>query len=252
MIIKQLSVSVAGKEHSQHNEPGQDCCRSGAFRFKGQDYFVGIVADGAGSTTHGGIGAEIACERMYMQIVSMIRREEPLGDVTDEELRNWITTTRETIAEEAQNNNLQINDYACTLIGVITSNDHAIYFQIGDGCIVTSNESGYKTVFWPERGEYANTTYFLSESSYVEHIKTKHEDTVPNEIALFTDGIQDLVLSYADETVHEGFFRPLFTRFRESSDEGSTLATYLTKLFLSDEINARSDDDKTLVLAINN
>ena len=55
----------------------------------------------------------------------------------------------------------RIKDYACTLLGVVAANDHALCFQIGDGCIVTGDGSRYHTTFWPDQGEYANTTFLF-------------------------------------------------------------------------------------------
>jgi len=252
MTWKHLSLSVTGKSHSDRNEPGQDYYRAGALRFSDHDFFIGLAADGAGSTTHGGIGAEIACETLYLQILSVIRKEVNISSVTDDDIRAWISASREAIAARAQGNGQRIKDYACTLIGVVATNDQALYFQIGDGCIVTSNGTGYRTIFWPEQGEYANTTYFVSDDAFMEHIKIEHHDAAPGDLALFTDGLQNLVLSFSTRTVHEGFFKPLFAALRKKPDNGfADLTTHLTALLSRDDVNARSDDDKTLILAVN-
>lgn len=248
MIYKHISVSVTGKSHLDRDEPGQDSCRSGAFRYVDKDFFVGIVSDGAGSTSHGGIGAEMICEKMYMQIIYAIRGGKELSTVTDEDLKEWISNARQAIITESEKNNLRINDYACTLIGVVTTDNYALYFQIGDGCIVIGNNEEYSTVFWPEQGEYANSTYFISDEMYVDHLKIEHQEKVPKKIAIFTDGIQGLVLSFTTKTVHAGFFDPIFKVL--ASGLPDELTRYLNTLFVSKEINARSDDDKTLVLAM--
>lgn len=252
MTWKHLSLSVTGKSHSDRNEPGQDYYRTGVLRLSDRDFFVGLVADGAGSTSCGGVGAEIACETMYRQVLSGIRTADTLSAITDENVRTWISASRDAIATRAGGNGQRIRDYACTLIGVVATGDHTICFQIGDGCIVTRNGTGYRTVFWPEQGEYANTTFFVSDDTYKEHLKIERYETAPDEIAIFTDGLQNLVLSFASKTVHEGFFSPLFGALRKKPDNGfADLSTHLTALLTRDDVNARSDDDKTLVLAVN-
>jgi len=252
MTWKHLSLSVTGKSHSDRNEPGQDYCRTGALRFSDRDFFIGLAADGAGSTTHGGVGAEIACETLYLKILSVIREGDNISSVTDDDIRAWVTAAREAIATRAQGEGKRIKDYACTLIGVVATSDQALYFQIGDGCIVTGDGTGYNTIFWPEQGEYANTTYFVSDDAFLAHIKIERHETAPNEIALFTDGLQNLVLSFSTRTVHDGFFRPLFAALRKKPDNGfADLTTHLTALLSRDDVNARSDDDKTLILAVN-
>ena len=252
MTWKHLSLSVTGKSHSDRNEPGQDYCRTGAVRFSDRDFFIGLAADGAGSTTHGGSGAEIACETLYLQILSVIRKREDISSVTNDEVKAWVSTSRDAIVARAQDEGQRLKDYACTLIGVIIADDHALAFQIGDGCIVVGDKGGYRTVFWPEQGEYANMTFFVSDDDFLEHVRIAREEIPPDEIALFTDGLQNLVLSFSTRTVHEGFFRPLFTALRKKPENGGAdLTQHLIALFSRDDVNARSDDDKTLILAVN-
>ena len=252
MSWKYLSSSVTGTAHSDRNEPGQDYCRTGAVSFGGQDFFIGLAADGAGSTTQGGTGAEIACEALYLRILSAIREGGNLSSITDGEIRTWVTTSREAILTRAQEDSQRLKEYACTLIGAVLSNDQAVFFQIGDGCIVTGDDSGYRTVFWPEQGEYANTTFFVTDEEFLEHIRIERRERPPAEIALFTDGLQNLVLSFSTRSVHEGFFRPLFAALRKNPGKGGfDLTSHLHALLSSSDVNARSDDDKTLILAVN-
>jgi len=253
MTWKHLSLSVTGKSHSARNEPGQDYCRAGALRFSDRDYFVGLAADGAGSTSRGGVGAEIACETLYARILDAIRGGETLpADPDTGAVKAWISECRDAVAARAAADGQPLREYACTLIGVVATEGYLLCFQIGDGCIVTGDGTGYRTVFWPEQGEYANTTFFVTDDAFLEHIKTESGTTSPAEIAIFTDGIQNLVLSFSTRTVHEGFFRPLFAALRKNPENGFVdLSRHLRALLSSDDVNARSDDDKTLVLAVN-
>ena len=252
MSWKHLALSVTGRSHSDRNEPGQDYCRAGSVTFADRDFFIGLAADGAGSTTRGGTGAEIACETLYLQILSAIRGGNSLCQVTEDEIKAWISASREAILSRAQGDGQRPKEYACTLIGVVLSADHALFFQIGDGCIVTGDEAGYHTVFWPEQGEYANTTFFVTDEDFLAHVKIDRREKPPCETALFTDGLQNLVLSFSTRTVHEGFFRPLFTALRKNPEKGGVdLTAHLMALLTSNDVNARSDDDKTLVLAVN-
>ena len=52
------------------------------------------------------------------------------------------------------------------MLGFVSGDRYSTYFQIGDGGIVVSNEENYDTVFWPEQGEYANTTFFISDDAF--------------------------------------------------------------------------------------
>jgi|SRR5208283_3000927 len=252
MTWKHLSLSVTGKSHTARNEPGQDYCRAGSLRVSDRDFFISIASDGAGSTTNGGVGAEIACESLYCQILSAIHEGKTISSVTNDEVRTWISLSREAIVARAKQDGQRVKDHACTLIGVVMTFDYALFFQIGDGCIVFGDKTGYSTVFWPEQGEYANMTYFVTDDDFLEHIRIDHKVSPPEEIAVFTDGLQNLVLSFSSRTVHDGFFRPLFAALRSEPGNGcGSLSTHLTTLLLRDDVNARSDDDKTLILAVN-
>jgi len=73
----------------------------------------------------------------------------------------------------------------------------------------------------------------------------------PEQIALFTDGIQNLALSFAQKQAHAGFFQPLFAALRnDPATAFSDFAGQLRRFLLRDDVSARSDDDKTLVLAV--
>ena len=153
MRWKHACASVTGKSHAGRGEAGQDACRAGA--------------DGAGSTTEGGRGAEIACDTIWEKIASTLEVQGGLGTVTDDDVRSWVTAAREAITAESQASGKQLREYACTLLCAAAGNGRALFFQIGDGAIVTGKDAGYEVIFWPEQGEYANTTFFITDEQYL-------------------------------------------------------------------------------------
>ncbi|MGB7788819.1 PP2C family serine/threonine-protein phosphatase [Methanoregula sp.] len=252
MRWKITGSSVTGRSHADRGETGQDCHRAGCIRIGDNEYFIGLVADGAGSTTHGGQGAELACGCMYDRITNALRVDGDISRIADKEIRGFVTASRDAISAEAEATGKRLKDYACTLLGAVSGQGHTLFFQIGDGAIVVSADGGeYDTIFWPEQGEYANTTSFVSDEQFLEHLGICHRDSTPCEIAIFTDGLQTLALSFAQKKAHPGFFRPLFDALRQHPDGGfldfsGQLSGFLTR----DDVSARSDDDKTLVLAV--
>jgi hypothetical protein len=72
-----------------------------------------------------------------------------------------------------------------------------------------------------------------------------------DEVALFTDGIENLVLHRATRSVHEPFFNQMFRAVRESKAVGidQGLGDALGRYLSSPAVCDRTDDDKTLVLA---
>jgi hypothetical protein len=251
MTWKYTSSSVTGRSHADRGESGQDYHRAGSVRIADDEFFIGLAADGAGSTTDGGRGAAIACETAWSGVIATLRQDGDLSRVTDDMIRHWVTAARDAIAAEAAGTGKQLKAYACTLIGAVTGRDHALFFQIGDGAIVVGAGGEYRTIFWPEQGEYANTTFFVTDESYLDRLSILHCGSSPGEIALFTDGLQNLVLSFSQKKAQAGFFRPLFDALRNDPGNGfSGLSGGLGSFLSRDDISARSDDDKTLVLAL--
>jgi len=250
MRWKFTHASVTGKAHTDCGENCQDSCRAGTILHAGSEIFIGIAADGSGNTTDGGRGAEIACGTLYEHISEAIRNSGDLSGITDEDIRKCITATREKIVADAGERGKPVTEYACTILGSVAVHDCAIFFQIGDGAIVTRSGVEYETIFWPEQGEYANTTFFMTDEQYLDHLHIHYAGS-PDEIALFTDGLQNLVLSFSQKKAHSGFFKPLFDALQKNPDDGFfDFCTQLGSFLGRDDICERSDDDKTLVLAM--
>jgi hypothetical protein len=124
--------------------------------------------------------------------------------------------------------------------------------QIGDGVVVVadSEEQVYGHVFWPDRGEYANTTHFVTQDEALEHLRFASVRREIVEVALLTDGLQSIALNYQQQTAHQPFFGGLFAPLR-TAEEGwsSELSKSLMEFLSSPRVNEKTDDDKTLVLA---
>jgi hypothetical protein len=65
-------------------------------------------------------------------------------------------------------------------------------------------------------------------------------------IAVCTDGVAHLAIRYSDQTPHPGFFVPLF----DFAQAPGSSESELEELLNSDRVNERTDDDKTLVIAV--
>ena len=251
MSWKCSASSVTGRSHTDRGERGQDYSRAGTLQIGDHTFFIGLAADGAGSTTDGGRGAEIACETLWDCIIDTLREEADISDISDDRVKEWVTASRDAVNTESESAGKRIRNYACTLLGAISGDSWAVFFQIGDGAIVIKRDSAYETIFWPEQGEYANTTFFLSDETYLEHLMVRHCNVSPMETALFTDGLQTLALSFSAKQAHTGFFQPLFMALqRDPGNDFSAFSHQLTRFLLRSDVSARSDDDKTLVLAV--
>ena len=247
---KIIRAAVVGTSHTDSNLSCQDDCYADVIRITdGSDYLVCLVSDGAGSAQEGGKGAELACVTARSSIVATLGNlRPPLLDRSS--LRSGLKNIRRAIYETADANALTARDYACTLLGAVVSPNKAIFFQIGDGAIVASSGYAQGVVFWPESGPYANMTNFVTEEDALAHLLISVTSTYIDEVALFTDGIQRLALSFEEHIPHTPFFEPMFNVLRRQNPvECEILDEQLARFLNSPQLNERTDDDKTLVLA---
>jgi Protein phosphatase 2C len=248
-----VAASVIGTSHEKTGAACQDAndCRIYASS-AGEKVLVAAVADGAGSAVCGGEGAAATCRALLGLIDEHFGSGRTVEQVTKDKVASWIATIQNLLAEEAKAVSRERRDFACTILGLIVGESCTACLQVGDGVIVLadSEEHAYGHVFWPDRGEYANTTHFVTEDGTVEHLQFEFINRRVVEAALLTDGLQTIALNYQQRTAHEPFFKGLFAPLRTAKDGCSReLSDSLAAFLSSPRVNEKTDDDKTLVLA---
>jgi hypothetical protein len=212
-----------------------------------------VVSDGAGSAARGEVGAGLACAYFHRAIADYLADGRRVADLGREQLAGWLLGFCDEVETLAEAEEREARDFACTLLGAIVEADQAAIIQIGDGAVVVAagpDPDAFSVVFWPRRGEYANQTYFATDADAPEQAELALIDRAIDEVALLTDGLQGLALTYATRAAHAPFFRPVFAAVRNEPPGESTRLTAALAAFLgSSRVNERSDDDKTLVLA---
>lgn len=248
-----VAASVIGTSHEKAGGTCQDAngCQIFASR-GGEKVLTAAVADGAGSAVCGGEGAARTCRALLGLMDGHLDSGRSVEEITAETVKSWITTIQNALEEEARAASRERRDFACTILGLVAGESCAACLQIGDGVIVLadSEERAYGYVFWPDRGEYANTTHFVTEDDAIEHLQFDSVKRRVVEAALLTDGLQSIALNYQQRSAHEPFFRGLFTPIR-TAEEGCSreLSDSLAAFLSSPRVNEKTDDDKTLVLA---
>lgn len=249
-------TSVIGTSHEKTGLPCQDagCCRVISDP-DGKHVLLAVACDGAGSASRSLDGATLAVDRFLQDFVDAGRRS-GLDGINREFVEDWLCRLRAEIRDRAEADDLNPREFACTILGAVVGQDRAAFFQIGDGAIVVSNRAepdDYGWVFWPQHGEFANQTNFVTQENALEVLEFELEDQCVDEIAMFTDGIERLVLDLQEKTAHAPFFRTLFgwlVQTEPAAVNGEIPASEVMSRYLgSKQINDRTDDDKTLILA---
>jgi serine/threonine protein phosphatase PrpC len=246
-------ASVVGTSHLKSSLPCQDASRGGIFvEPNGEEILLAVASDGAGSAARAQLGAQLACDLFVDEVKAHFAGQRGWERLAEGFIQNWIGRFQ-TLAAGRSGEIQKTQDFACTLLAAVVGRERAAYFQIGDGAMVESRREEpdrYSVVCWPQQGEYANTTNFLTDADAAEKVFCELKNCAIDELALFTDGLQSLVLDYRVRSAHSPFFAPLFAWLRPRSGGhlpqlSNSLAAYLN----SEKINSRTDDDKTLILA---
>lgn len=241
--------SVIGTSHIRSSQPCQDASRVVCHHSQGRDVLIAVCADGAGSAAWSGEGAILARDTAIAALCGLIDGELRLADITKADIVSVCKSARAALRDASHSLGVAIRELASTLLIAIVDESDAVFVQLGDGAIVVNDVNGFRWVFWPQNGEYANTTYFLTDEGFEERLQVLvEEDVAIDEIALFTDGLERLALSFAKRVVHGPFLEPMLDHLRRISD-ASSLSQPLCAFLSSDGVNARTDDDKTLILA---
>jgi hypothetical protein len=249
-------TSVIGTSHEKNGLPCQDagCCRIVSDP-EGRHVLLAVACDGAGSASRSLDGATLTVDR-FLKEFSEATRHSGLDGITKEFVGDWLSRLRAEIRDRAEVAELSPREFACTILGAVIGQDRAAFFQVGDGAIVVSNRAepdDYGWVFWPQHGEFANETNFITQDNALEVLEFELEERCVDEVAMFTDGIERLVLDLQEKTAHAPFFRTLFgwliktepVAVSEEIPASEVVSHYLG----SKQINDRTDDDKTLILA---
>lgn len=244
-----VGASVAGTSHLKSGLPCQD-----AFRYELllSGVLVMALSDGAGSAAKAADGSTLAVE----VAVSFLKEEITAGEPSTEEVflghdmvQKAFAAARTALVQQASRSNRPLRDYAATLMVLILAKDCTIGGLIGDCAAVMLDEAGQLTSLCrPQTGEYANMTHFLTQPDALQQLDVQIRAYRAQAVAVFSDGLSNLALNLVQNKPYAPFFTPLFA-FTAAIENEQAAQTQLRTFLGSERINARTNDDKTLVLA---
>lgn len=248
-----ISASELGTAHISTGQPCQDH-RVVKVIPNGRDerLLLVVTSDGAGSAAHSEEGSALVCKQALHWLEwrlsagdDFLKPEDGLTLIHD------LQTQLENYAAEEERG-YAVRDLACTINVAALTPIQAWFLQVGDGAtIIQGQDRPLEVVFWPDNGEYANHTYFVTDVSD-EHIHVRVVEAELDRVAVMTDGIQTLALSLQQRAPHEPFFEPLFKAVdrldSQDADAQVKLEDGLRRFLNSPRVNAQTNDDKTLVL----
>jgi hypothetical protein len=247
------SASVAGSSHVRDGRPCQDAHDCRVLDLPRGPALLAIASDGAGSAPRSELGAGIAVREIGAAV-----REVAEAGLTARQLdirlaRALYGRVADAIAAEALRAGGDPKDYACTLLAAYVDESGGAFLQVGDGAAVIRMEGGdaWRPALWPQHGEYANETNFVVGPSVGDDVEAAYVEGRIAEVALFTDGLENLVLDKAARTAPAPFFEHVAAPVRRLPAPGrdEALSAGLAAYLSSKDFTARTDDDVTLVVA---
>ncbi len=250
MIWKAIGKSATGTSHIAADK---GCDDSICYKIITDNYnnevLICCASDGAGSAKYSDWAST------YTTITFIERLTENINQgfiITEAIIYSIAEEIYEGIRNEADSKQELINEFSCTLLGCCITDNRSAFFQIGDGAVVRNDGLDFFTaVWWPQNGEYLNTTSFLIDDPTFKDLRVTIIYERVDEVAIFTDGLQMLALNMEGGVVHQPFFADLFrvVRIAQNEDEVAILQVKLEEFINSTQVNNRTDDDKTLFLA---
>lgn len=245
-----VGASRQGRSHIAAGTPCQDSFRIAEMS---GGILIAAVADGAGSAPRSQEGAIAAVELLSEFLSDHLRPDKTMIDDFESLLRRaffYVAGVLKIVAKEDQ---AQLSEFHTTLTCAIATQAYLAIAQVGDGAVAVRGISGtLETVMFPEHGEYANSTYFvtqLPEAKNRLHIRILKKPCTA--LGLTTDGLIDIAFDapYGECQPFGPFFDPLFDRVAMAAP-GDGLSQRLLSFLDSPLISEATSDDLTLVLAV--
>ena len=244
---KYVAASMIGTSHLKSKDGVCQDAHRCAFS-PDVDRLVCVVSDGAGSASRSAEASRLVTDR-----VADLLGKAPEEDLhTEGYARRMVSELRLAIEELAESHDLPLRQFACTLLVAIVTDSTCTFWQLGDGaiCFRQSGIEGYRVAIWPSKGEYANTTYFITDPDAASELEWDSVEMEVADIAVFSDGLERLALDFKTQEAHSKFFSGFFPHlYDKEAGIVVSIQTQLAAFLASDRVNSKTDDDKTLILA---
>lgn len=244
-----FAASIPGGGHIRRGIPCQDA--SSVFT---EPRPAAIVCDGRGSASLSHFGAQEAVKVFHFQVSVLNPYLENILDSEEKKEEQWIKfcrimyrTLMQVKYDLAEKHHTNEKEFDCTVAFAVTGSKYIGCFQVGDGSIVLRQNGICKTVFIPEKGEFANQTHFLraggEEKMKFQYALFRTEEN--SGIAITSDGPEHLMFHLSDMTPGK-IFDSLFDDLHKEELCRQDIMDYLTRREWADD--PRGSDDRSLAV----
>jgi len=245
-------ASVPGVVHEHTGKSCEDAWAVETRPFEAPEVVSVAISDGAGGARFGHLGALLSVKWATRMLVEEFNEFLEAG-AFEARLR-FIARLRRILLRRARKAGEDLEEFACTLIALgVNRGGQWIVFHVGDGAVVTQVGDELAILSAPKKGEFANQTFFVTDDDCVRHVQLFRYQpgttwALPQAFALFTDGIENLLINVKNGKVAPVFAK-LFDWVRTLPYDVVEKAIYEN---LRDVLRPRSStgDDCTLVVVV--
>jgi tetratricopeptide (TPR) repeat protein len=244
MAVKLSNYSEIGRGHLKNNMPCQDF----SYSFKKDDFYISVVCDGAGSCKYSQYGAEIVAKCVSNLVCRCFDELYIINEYVNKKYVSMLIVSEvmDELTNKSKELNCDIKELSSTLLFVAVKNGRYLAGHIGDGVIGIVKNGETDVLSYPDNGEYANITYFITGEYAIDRLRTYSglcDDDVRGFI-LMTDGASDSIYHKRDKTLAKICVK-LINCLKDISEE--ECCQFLEKL-LKEEIVKRTIDDCSIAL----
>jgi hypothetical protein len=246
-----VGASAPGAAHLQQAMRCQDALQYRTIEVDGQSVLIAALADGAGSAEQSERGAQATTSTAVEALQSRLEAGLPQDETAWRDLLLEVYRSAQTaVLSLADEDGLPPRSFAATLACLVATDDCLATATLGDGVIVAQPTGGeLMTVSRPQRGEYANETVFIVQDDALDQVQVAVFSEAFAALAMLSDGLLRLALTFPEHSPFRPFFTPLFG-FASQAEPGEAAVAQLDAFLRSERVNARTDDDKSLLLAV--
>jgi serine/threonine protein phosphatase PrpC len=244
MNWKIISHAMVGTSHLEQGKGCEDVIKA----ITTEDFAVMAIADGAGSFSKAFEGATIATEKCSKWLLNNFDWAYSAKE-SEIKYRLLYYTIRKSIIRKAIKEKSRPKEYSSTLLFVAIKDNRYIAGHIGDGVIgIITTEGDNVVLSEPERGEFANNTYFTTSSRISKHFRL-HRGNITNISSFFlmSDGSADCLYNQVGNT-----FAPAISKFAVSlakaSDAEVTQVNDSLKDVMEQHFSSRTNDDCSFIM----
>jgi serine/threonine protein phosphatase PrpC len=202
-----VGVSTIGTSHKQSGAECQDtwAVSQAAIPDSLEAVTAVCVSDGAGSAEKAFVGAKLTA----FAVSDWLREHFPFALTLSQNQigKACLAKIRRLVRRAAKRAGCSPNDYAATLVAVCVGSDGAwLALHLGDGGIIGEFANQVLVVSPPEKGEFANESWFVTSPDAQEHLRVYGSPfnqglCKPTGFVIFSDGVENSLLDRRTGTI---------------------------------------------------